>query len=300
MDSGLQSAFSGINEIRDRALLLSFGNEYLYKKPFLKKVGISIALKANELQDTLDIHRVRLSGQAQKESDRLLEGINTIASLLLDPGGQIKDKGTIGQLGRDLESQINSFSRVVKTLRVQVEGTSVYTDTDTIKVPVQEPPPTYQRPRPQLSLFGWVGPLFNFIAALVTFVLKTTLLLVLISMFPLGYLYLTMDTEKALLAEVNKSSAFIESQYELITRLNDNKTQLARKIAALEEMNPDDLSRQDKIEVMDLNLSVHQLSEQTYKAEFEVSVHEKKLENITARLAEIKRKTFVERLLRFD
>jgi hypothetical protein len=135
----------------------------------------------------------------------------------------------------------------------------------------------------------------SLIKGLSTLIIKSLILLILLAVLPFSYLFLTMESEKELLKGIEESEAFIQSQQRILSKVDYEKEQLSQKIAAMTQR---ELTRREKIEIMDLNLKIHQLSEQSYKVELEINIHEKKSENMQKRLMEVEKKSFLQRLLR--
>lgn len=288
--------FGGINEIRDRALMLSFGNEYLCKETFLKKMGIIIAQNVRELKEDINSLKVRLPGDVQRETNEILNGIHRLASRMLNPDFTISQKCSMGELGRELEISINSLAHVVKTVEVEEEGDQLdYSKTEAISVPVETTLPVYVKAGFVPRFFGWIDNLGHLITALFIFIIRSFIFLILISILPFTYLLVTMESEKDLLSEVNKNKTFIQIQKEILLKWDDEKEQHSKKLESMIQKDP---NRQEKIEIMDLNLIIHQLDEERYKTEFEIDTYERKIESIDEKLGMIKRKSFLEKLLR--
>lgn len=156
MDSDSQYTFGGLNEIRDRALTLSLGNEYLCKDIFLKKVGVSIALNVKELAS--DISSLKSNSPEKSANvvgaDQILKSIYKTARRLQEPDDEINKKCSVGVLGRELEASVNSLARVLKAIRHQTgEEEPVYPEPEPpaaapVRIEVEEKKPVYTEPEP--------------------------------------------------------------------------------------------------------------------------------------------------------
>jgi hypothetical protein len=399
MDSDPQYTFDGINEIRERALMLSLGNEYLCKDIFLKKMGVSIALNVKELASDISSLKSNSPGKSGNvvEADQILKGMYRTARRLQEPDDEISKKCSVGVLGRELEASVNSLARVLKAMRhetgeeepvypepeppapapvrVEVEEKKpVYTEpepvaADAVRLEVEEEKPVYTEPEPEFpaaetfrleieeekpvytepepvaadavrleieeekpvytetearlvdaisieyeqkppvrtrakapatdaarfpakerravrrkpgvsfSPLGWIRSLGHMIAATVTFIVK----------------YVTMESEEKLLEGISRSQTYIQTQQEILATLDYQKEQISEKI---DDMSRRELSRQEKVEVMDLYVNIHKLDEERSNLQVEIQLQEQKIEEKQERIEEIKEKSFVERLLR--
>jgi hypothetical protein len=156
MDSDPQYTFDGINEIRERALMLSLGNEYLCKDIFLKKMGVSIALNVKELASDISSLKSNSPGKSGNvvEADQILKGMYRTARRLQEPDDEISKKCSVGVLGRELEASVNSLARVLKAMRHETgEEEPVYPEPEPpapapVRVEVEEKKPVYTEPEP--------------------------------------------------------------------------------------------------------------------------------------------------------
>ncbi len=281
MDFDPPSNFGPLNEIRNRVLLLSLGNAYLCEEPFLRKIGRVINLNVEKLKGDITSLKKRFPGKFvdEVETDEILNRIDSIAQHLQNPDKEINEKCTVGELGRELEESINAMTHAINAIRIQVEGDSpVYTKTDSI-----------------LGIFGWLRPVGNLIATLSGPLIKLFILLILAAILIFSYLSLTMEKEGSTLKEIAKSEAYILSQREILSQLDLEKEQISREIKSMEER---DLSRQDKIEIMDLEVGINNLDDKRRKIEAKISMHDKKLEDNSRKIKEIRKKSFIKRLLR--
>ena len=63
-------------------------------------------------------------------------------------------------------------------------------------------------------------------------------------------------------------------------------------------MKADDVPREVKLEMMELNVKLHSLDQQRNRAEAEIADYEAKIKDLKRRLEEVKNKPFLDRLLR--
>jgi hypothetical protein len=104
-----------------------------------------------------------------------------------------------------------------------------------------------------------------------------------------------MESEEKLLEGISRSQTYIQTQQEILATLDYQKEQISEKIDA---MSRKELNRQEKVEVLDLYVNIHELDEKRSKLQVEIQLQEQKIEEKQERIEEIRGKSFVERLLR--
>lgn len=281
MDSNRQGSLRSIHGIRDMALMLSIGNAYLCDAVFLKKIGLTIDTHLKELKSDISSLKKQYPGKFEKEveADQVLEGIQMTAQHLQEPDKDITKKCSAGELGRELEASVDVLVETVNAIRIQVEGeVEGYTKKEAILA--------------QVVRVKSVG---HLIAVLVTLAFKVIGVLVLVGAMVFSYLYFTMESEEALLRELDQSKSQVEAQMKLIARLEGERTEVAGK---LDSIPGGELDREGKVEVINLTMQVHKLDERVHSAEVQIDLHKRKIKDMEKRIAELKDKTFLQRLLR--
>ncbi len=281
MDSNRQGSLRSIHGIRDMALMLSIGNAYLCDAVFLKKIGLTIDTHLKELKSDISSLKKQYPGKFEKEveADQVLEGIQMTAQHLQEPDKDITKKCSAGELGRELEASVDVLVETVNAIRIQVEGElEGYTKKEAILA--------------QVVRVKSVG---HLIAVLVTLAFKAIGVLVLVGAMVFSYLYFTMESEEALLRELDQSKSQVEAQMKLIARLEGERTEVAGK---LDSIPGGELDREGKVEVINLTMQVHKLDERVHSAEVQIDLHKRKIKDMEKRIAELKDKTFLQRLLR--
>lgn len=281
MVSHRQESLRSIHGIRDMALMLSIGNAYLCDAVFLRKIGHTIDTHLKELKSDISSLKKQYPGKFEKEveTDQVLEGIQTTAQNLQEPDKDITKKCSAGELGRELEASVDILAETVEAIRIQVEGELE----------------GYSKKEALLAQVGKVKSVGHLIAVLISSAFKVIGVLVLVAAMVFSYLYFTMESEEALLKEVNQSKSQVESQMKLIARLEGERTEVAGK---LDSIPGGELDREGKVEVMNLTMQVHKLDERVHSAEVQIDVHKRKIKDMEKRIGEMKEKTFLQRLLR--
>jgi peptidoglycan hydrolase CwlO-like protein len=130
---------------------------------------------------------------------------------------------------------------------------------------------------------------------LISLAVKTVVVLLLLSLGPLAFLVLTMDREGALLNEINASEAYIQTQKDVITSAEQEREILSQKI---QSMQADDVPRETRLEIMEMNVKIHSLDQSRHRAEAEIADHENRIKDRKQRVQEVREKPFLDRLLR--
>jgi flagellar biosynthesis chaperone FliJ len=257
------------------------GYEYLCDDPFLKKTGLLIDSNVGKLRGDISSLKRRFPGKFEDDSktDDLLDYINGIAHDLQRPDRKINEKCSAGALGRDLEQQVKALGETIDKIRVQVAGhTPVYTNVEAV-----------------LGLFGRLKPAVRAVATSSSLTIKFVVLLILASLLPFSYLLFTMETEKDLLQEISRIETSLKSEQDVLAQLVAEKAAIQRQI---ETIRNEDMSRQAKIDVMDLNVKVHDLDGKLQQVQIRIDVDEAEIDERQRRLEGVRTKSFLKRLLK--
>ena len=270
--------FAALHDIRDKAILLSLGKAFLCEERFLIKIGHSIDESLENLREDILSLKMRFVGKFVEDvdTDSILEELRSQATFLQSPTRRITDKCTVGSLGAELEQTVGVLTQAVKTIRGKVEGE------------VEE----YTKKEAVVKGAKTAGSL---VSSVVSLVIKLVLILFLLALGPAIYLGVTMEREGPLQKQIAESKATIQSQRTQIASLRKERDGLAGKI---ESSQGDNLSRQQKLELMDLNVKVHGLDQRVHKAEAEITEQERMIKVNQQKIEEVKRKPFLQRFLR--
>ena len=273
-----QPSFASLSEIRDKAMLLSIGKAFLCEEVFLKKIGHSMDESLEHLREDILSLKMMFVGKFVEEvdTDSLLDELHSQAELLQSPDRRVTDKCTVGALGTEMEEAVQTLAVAIKTIKSKVEGeVEEYTKKD--------------------SIVKGAKSAGSLVSSVVSFVIKTVILLLLLALGPAIYLGVTMDREGSLQKQIAESKASIQSQKAQIASVRKERDELAVRA---ESSQGDNLSRQQKVEIMDLSVKVHSLDQKIHKAEAEITEHERRIKMNQQKIEEIKLKTFQQRFLR--
>jgi cell division protein FtsB len=270
--------FAALHDIRDKAILLSLGKAFLCEEVFLVKIGHAIDESLEHLREDILSLKMRFVGKFVEDvdTDSILDDLHSQANFLQNPDRRVTDKCTVGTLGAELEETVGVLTQAIRTIKGKVEGeVEEYTKKDAVVKGAKT-----------------AGGL---VSSVVSLVIKLVVLLFLLALGPAIYLGVTMEREGSLQKQIAESKAYIQSQRAQIESLRKERDELSGRI---ESSQGDNLSRQQKLEIMDLNVKVHGLDQRVHKAEAEITEHERLVKLSQQKIEEIKAKPFLQRYLR--
>lgn len=282
MASDPRPPFETLSELRDNTIMLVLGNAYFCEEPFLKKIGLSIDSHVQKLRGDILTLKKEFPGKFVHEvnTDDILEAIQDLARQLQNPDQSLNERCTVGELGQELGGHVDTLTGAVKSIKDQIYGkTPAYTKTESIA-----------------NVFGPLQGTGTLLAGLLRFITKALIILVLLSILPFTYLFLTIETENSLSKELAQHEAFIKSQQEILSGWASEKERIAKEIDKARESAKD---RQDKIGILDLNMGLHKVDEEVRKLEIAIHIREKKIKDSRKKIDGMKRTSFLKRLLRF-
>jgi len=270
--------FAALHDIRDNAILLSLGKAFLCEEVFLIKIGHAIDESLEHLREDILSLKMRFVGKFVEDvdTDSILDELHSQATFLQNPDRRVTDKCTVGTLGAELEETVGVLTQAIRTIKGKVEGE------------VEE----YTKKEAVVKGAKTAGSL---VSSVVSLVIKLVVVLLLLALGPAIYLGVTMDREGSLQNQIAESKAYIQSQRAQIESLRKERDELSGRI---ESSQGDNLSRQQKLEIMDLNVKVHGLDQRVHKAEAEITEHERVIKLSQQKIQEIKAKPFLQRFLR--
>jgi len=283
MDLDPRKELKALREIRDLALLLSLGNVYLCEEVFLKKIGRNIESTHKRLEAEILSLKERFPGKftIDVNTGKSLKELQAHADQMQNAETGISDRCMAGKLGRELEKIVGDLTAAVKVVKGEVAGET----------------PTFTRRRvPFFFLLGWIKAIGTLIRGLWKLLFKMVILLLIIVIGPLAYLSLTMEETGTYEKEIRESRTYIQSQRESISSIERQRGEINQKIASLSRP---DLTRQERIDIMDLMVAIHGLDAKRNKIEVDIADHESRIMHNQEKIDEIEKKPFLRRLLRF-
>jgi hypothetical protein len=277
-----QPDFQSLKNINDNALLLSIANEYISENVYLKKIGTDIKKNLAVLKDDIIALKKQFPGKFTQEvnTDGIISSFEATALEMLSDNDVLKKNCISGKLGATLNTDMIKITEAIEKIWHQVKGGDVkYTATDSISV-----------------FFGRLN-FFSGIVRLVLGVFKILFILLIISLAGFSYLYFTMEKEGPILEEIKKITALLEEKKADIIDLEKNKSEAQISLKTHENGKLEE--RQDKIAIINIETQIQGLNQEIHMAEGQIITYKRTLEENKEKLEILKRKSFLDRLLKF-
>lgn len=270
--------FAALHEIRDKAILLSLGKPFLCEERFLVKIGHAMEESLEHVREDVLSLKMRYVGKFVEDvdTDSILDKLHTQAQFLQTPDRKVRDECTVGTLGEELEETVGTLAQAIRIIKSKVEGeVEEYTKKDAV-----------------LKGAKTAGGL---VSSGVSLVVKLVIVIFLLALGPAIYLGVTMDREGPLQRQIAESKVTIQTQRAQIASIRKERDELA---ASFESSQGDDLSRRQKLEMMDLNVEVHGLDQRVHRIETEITEQQRMIMLNEQKIREIQSKPFLKRFLR--
>jgi hypothetical protein len=215
------------------------------------------------------------------DTDAILEDLHAKAERLQNADAGINSKCAGGQLGRELEELVSTLTGAVKEVTFKVEG----------KLPGSA------RRYSFLSLFNPFKAVGRLVSSFSSLVVKLVLFLIILAVGPLAYLFISMEKEGSIQKAIDRSQAYIQTQRQSLASLEQERAELTKQIEAL-RLREDKLTRQEKIDIMELNVEAHAVDQKRHAIEVEIAARQNQIAENRERISELKKKPFLKRLLR--
>ena len=285
MDS--KSTLDSLHGIRDNALLLSLGHQYLCGGPSLVKIGLSVDTHLKQLKDDIVTLKRKFPGKFLQEqevdTDGIVNELYKISKWLQEPDKKIQKKCTAGELGTELEESVDTIALAIDEIWDQVEARGV----------------TYSTRESAANFFGAItsaiGSAVKPILKTIVLTIKISFLLCTIAALGLFALYMTMETEEKYLKQIRKVDALMLPQSEIIAKCNREIEGISRQVEAIREKSE---TRQSMMQVMDLNVKIDELSAIRQEAEVKINLYENDRIEKEEKLEHVKKRPFMKRLFR--
>ncbi len=278
MASGTESSFASLDLIRDRALMLSLGYEYLCEARILSKLGLEIEGLLASLSGEIRSLESKFPGRPNRENriDGLLEAVGELARRMGSPDPSLKEQCALGELGREMEARLKSLADELGDFRMRVEG-----------------PPAVYSGREAVS--GFLGSAGGALRTWLGLVAKLAGVLVLAGLVFFGYLFATMDRPGEIREDLAGAEARIQSLRRDLEGLEAEKRKL---LVRLEEAQSTAATRRDKLAAMELGVGLDRMEKEQQALEGELARQEQRAGALEQRLERLEEKDFLERLLR--
>lgn len=262
--------------------MLTGASEYVCEGRMLKRYSSEI--EAN--LDNLETYLSRLKGsfpgkfpEALRPDSSLSKIRETVASMKGDEA-KVEAKCRSGELGNELSLGLKELKAILNNIWDTLGGkvVSKYGFADRLS-----------------EQGGKVKSLFTGFSPLVSTTGKLILAVILILILSFVYLFVTMESEDALVARINRDIASIQTQKDALAELRKEYKEATRNINALRKKK---LSRNAKIQLLDLSTESKKMKERIDKSVLSIEKKEEQLADKKNRLEELRRKSFIQKLLR--
>lgn len=279
-----KQTLGALHKIREQVLVLSVGKEYVSSEPMLKKVGHDLSQHVDQFQVEIEELKKRFPGKfvSEIETKEPIEEFRKKVQLLMNPDEGTLHRCSTGELGRDLEEDVKALARMVRGIQDLVEGRSAtFTKRDSV-----------------LTTFGRLKVLLNPVGKTGKILLRIISIAVLLVGVTFSVLYFTMEKEEKLRHEVAQLNALMEEQEGMVARISEQIAELSREVDAMRESKGDEPTRQDRLDILDLNVKINTLMQERQRAEVQISFYENEIAGRKKRIEALRGKSFVRRLLR--
>lgn len=273
-----EHAFDAMRAVRDRALLLGLGKDYLCKPPFLKRYGRELKTAISALQEDVQVLKNTFPARFVQEidTDQILKGMRELAHRLETSDPDTQDQCMAGRVGQDLEARLKGLSDAVKGVRVQVEGNPQgYTGADAVAGAVVRAGGAF---RSGLSLTA-----------------KVVGLVLVLGIAVFSFLFLTMEREGDLEETIARNQTRVQ---ELQRELDGIESRLMPLEDRLEFLESRIATRDDRVRFLELELELGKLEEKERDLEGEIERHRQSIREAEETLRRITEKGFLGRLMR--
>jgi hypothetical protein len=271
-----------LNTMKDHAILLSMAHEYLCEKVFLRKIGNELSEHIERLREQVGNLKKRFVGIPASDVDveTPMGQLAQMAALMVAAPTTVVDRCRSGQLGEELWEKVRTLVNGVDGLRAKIEGM----------------PAPYGLSDLLFSAGTRLRSLLQKAMATTTFLAKVAVFCA-IGLFGLFlYLLATMEDGEGIRQKIAACREAITTKQSASLKLARNRTQVREEIDRLYQK--EELSREEKVELIYLNLKAHKMREEVEKLELETELDARALKDEVQRLDGLRKKSFLQRLLR--
>ena len=119
-------------------------------------------------------------------------------------------------------------------------------------------------------------------------IFRSSLLVLVLLALTFTFLYVTRETEEELRAEINELNSRLRPHLDTISELDAQLAKLYVKVESIAEAKGGHVTRQDMVEIMDLNVESYRLIEKRERAECQKIVYENELREKRKKIESLK------------
>ena len=129
-------------------------------------------------------------------------------------------------------------------------------------------------------------------------IFRLSLLVLVLLALTFTFFYVTRETEEELRAEIKEINSLLRPHLETISELDAQLAELHAKVESITEAKEGHVTRQDMLEIMDLNVESYRLIEERQRAECQKIVYENQLREKRKKIESLKSTFFIKTFLR--
>lgn len=274
-----------ISQIKDYAILLEMAGEYLCEESILGKLADGIEECLESLKDYVLRVRRRFVGKPIHEIDISgpYDEIQGLARSIRRPDEQTKELIRRGRIGNKLLGAIKEMAESVQELIERVQGnTEKYKKKDLL-----------------IQAYDKLKFFLHTVFATYKVLTRITLCIAVACLIGFVTLLATMETQSELSAHMAQVEASIQRKQGVLSKLEQDILEVNQKTEALENK-VEELSREEKIKLIELKLRRHNLKEKREKIQLEIKSKREILNQDMRKLEELRKRSFLKRLLRIS
>jgi hypothetical protein len=281
-DDNQKNITKAIRAIQDIAVMLTGASDYVCEGRMLKRYSSGIETNLDELENRLSQLKGRFPGKFPEalRPDSSLSRIRKIAVSMKGDDAAMEAKCRTGALGDELSLELKELKAVVGNIRDTLGGKAVskYSFADRIA-----------------DQGGKFKSLFFGLSPFVSKSGKIILAVIIVLVLSFVYLYVTMESEDALVASIHEVRVSIQTKKDALAKHMEKYKEITRNINALENK---ELTREEKIQLLDLSTESKKAKERIDNSALSIEKMEKELMEKKKRLEELRKKTFIQKLLK--
>ena len=281
-DANQQDIKKAIRAIQDIAVMLTGASEYVCEGRMLKRYSSDIETNLDNLETYLSRLKGSFPGKFPEalRPDSSLSKIREIVTSMKGDDAKLEAKCRAGELGNELSLGLKELKAILGEIWDTLGGkvVSKYSLADRIA-----------------SQGGKFKSFFLGFSPLVSITGKIILAVIIVLILSFLYLYVTMESEDALITSINMDIASMRIQEDTLTQHRKEYEEATIHINALKKKK---LNRDDKIQLLNLSMESKKVKERIDKSVLSIEKKEKELTDKKNRLEELRRKSFIQKLLK--
>jgi hypothetical protein len=281
-DAEQQDMERAIRAIQDIAVMLTGAPEFVCEQRMLKRYSSDIEKNLNTLETCLPRLKGSFPGKFPEalNPDSSLMKLKEIAASMKADDSAIEATCRAGKLGDELFLGVKELKAALRDISSTLAGkvVSTYSLADRIT-----------------DLGGRFNPPFAGISALISTIGKISIAVVIALILSFAYLYVTMESEDVLVANINTVVTSVQAQKDTLAKQKKEYEQLTATIARLKNKK---LTRDEKIQLLNLSTESQRMKEHISEGVLLLEEREKQLAEKKKDLEELQKKSFIQKLFK--